>query len=453
MVTRRTEAQVWDERAERRFDRAERRRARAERREARWNRPKPPKDWRYFVGGLGRILIVTGLLMFGFVAYQLWGTGLEYAQAQDRLDDELEELFAAAVAPPVVTAPDGATTTVPITVAPTAPTTVASPASTAATTTLPPTTVPATAAPAPTLPAFQEGDAMARIEIPRIGVDAVVVAGVSPSDLKKGPGHYPGTPMPGQLGNSAIAGHRTTYGQPFFDLDDLVPGDEIVLTTVQGRFVYRMTGSEIVSPDAGHVVLTTDPNVARLTLTTCDPKYTATNRLIVYAELDAAASGPPLPPVLTYGGGQPPFPTESTPAEDPAAVTTTVAGTIPGEAAAVPTTTAPGTPVATAGTLPAGATGGVTSPDGTTGSGVVPVTEGEDPEFVDAFAQGWFHDTAAWPHVIGWGLAGAAIAIGGYLVARALRRYWAGIAVAAVPFLVVLYFFYQNVNRLLPAAI
>ncbi len=448
-MTRRTEARSWDDR-ERRRARAQRRRARAERREARWTRPKPPQDWRYVVGGVGRILIVTGLLMFGFVAYQLWGTGLEYAQAQDRLDDELEELFAAVVAPPgPSTTVPGAAGTVATTVAPTGPTSTVPAPTTAAPTTVAPTTT----APPTTLPAFQEGDALARLEIPRIGVDAVVVAGVSPTDLKKGPGHYPGTPMPGQLGNSAIAGHRTTYGQPFFDLDDLEPGDEIVVTTIQGRFVYRMTGSEIVGPDAGHVVLTTDPNVARLTLTTCDPKYTATNRLIVYAELDPVASGAPQPPVLSYGSEPPAAPVDTLPAEEPAAVTTTtLAGAVAGEAPAAPTTTISGAPV---GTLPAGDATSA-GQDGSTGSGAAAAPDGaadEAPEFVDAFSQGWFHDSAAWAHVIGWGLAGAAVAIGGYYVARALRRYWAGIAVAAVPFLVVLYFFYQNVNRLLPAAI
>jgi sortase A len=452
--------------------RTARRADRAQRRHARWDRPKPPKDWRYFVGGLGRVLIVVGLLMFGFVAYQLWGTGLEYAQAQNRLDDELDDLFAG-ITDPVTVGP----TTIATAVAPTtsAPSTGAGAGSTPAPTAVAPTTAAATttttttaggAAPVPVAtippPAFQTGDAMARIEIPRIGLDAVVVAGVEPSDLKQGPGHYPGTPMPGQLGNSAIAGHRTTYGQPFFDLDDVEPGDEIVLTSVQGRFVYRMTGSEIVSPSAGHVVLTTDPNVARLTLTTCEPKYTATNRLIVYAELDTAASGPGLPPVLDYGGGQP-APDGSLPGEpavttiplDPAvAAGSTPAGSAvastPPPAAAAPDT-GPGASVP--GALASGEAGPGTTIGGEVTAAAASDDASGDPLVVDAFSQGWFHDTAAWPHVIGWGLVVAAIAAAGYFVARALRRYWAGFAVAAVPFVVALYFFYQNVNRLLPAAI
>ena len=84
---------------------------------------------------------------------------------------------------------------------------------------------------------------MAKIEIPRIGVDWIVVEGVDVADLRKGPGHYPGTALPGVRGNVAIAGHRTTYGAPFQDINELDPGDEIILTTVTGRYVYRVTGT------------------------------------------------------------------------------------------------------------------------------------------------------------------------------------------------------------------
>ena len=154
------------------------------------------------------------------------------------------------------------------------------------------TTVPATTAP-PAVPEFASGDVMALLQIPSIGVETYVVAGVQPADLKQGPGHYPDTPMPGQLGNSAIAGHRTTYGQPFYRLDELQAGDPIDLTTVQGHFTYRVTGSEVVSPSQSDVIDTVDPSVATLTLTTCTPRYTAKQRLIVFADLDVAASSPP----------------------------------------------------------------------------------------------------------------------------------------------------------------
>jgi sortase A len=387
---------------------------------SRWDRPPPPHDWRWVVGGIGKVLIVTGVLMFAFVAYQLWGTGIEYAQAQNELDDQFEELLAGTVA---ATAP-------PTTVGPT--TTVAGepPATTTTTTT--------TVAAAP-LPSFEEGDAIARIEIPGIGLDAKVVAGVNPEDLKKGPGHYPGTPMPGQFGNSAIAGHRTTYGQPFYRLDEVASGDEIVVTTVQGRFVYRATGSEVVAPGASEVVATDDPDVARLTLTTCTPRYTARERLVVYADLDVDASDPPQPAVLDYGGGPP---SELAPVTSVPVTTVAPEGSVE----SVPATTdgAP-TTVAAPSTTVADPTVGSGSDDGTSTG----VTE----ESADAFSHGWFSDGAAWPHVVLWGLVGAAIAVGAYFLARSVRRIWVGVLVGTLPFLVALYFFFQNVNRLLPAAI
>ena len=409
------------------------------------------------------MLIVTGLLMFGFVAYQLWGTGIQYAQAQDRLDQELEDFLAQA--PTTSAAPTAATaaTTTTSTTSTTS-TTIAgatAPSSTSSTTS---TSSTSTTVAAAEVPDIEIGDAIARISIPSIGLDAVVVAGVDPGDLREGPGHYPGTPMPGQLGNSAIAGHRTTYGQPFFDLDELEPGDEIVLTTVQGQFIYRVTGSEIVPPSRGDVVLTTDPSVARLTLTTCDPVYTATNRLIVRADLDSSAAVP-LPADLDYGAG-----VAATTVRAPASET------LPGEAGSTPaptTVVAPATVPAGTGTDPAASvtTAGVTNASVNTAEGsptTVPGTSSTDvlgtlpgeaaadtaaAGVPDAFAQGWFSDDGAYAQVAGWAAACAAVAVGGYLVARALRRRWLGWVVAAVPFVVALYFFYENVNRLLPAAI
>ena len=89
---------------------------------------------------------------------------------------------------------------------------------------------------------------MARLEIPRIGLDEIVVSGVGVDDLQEGPGPLPRRPLPGEHGNAAIAGHRTTYGAPFLDIDKLKPGDEVVATTYAGRYVYKVTGTKIVSP-------------------------------------------------------------------------------------------------------------------------------------------------------------------------------------------------------------
>ena len=122
---------------------------------------------------------------------------------------------------------------------------------------------------------------MARIRIPDIGVDKIVVEGVQVSDLKRGPGHYPDTPLPGQPGNAAIAGHRTTYGAPFNRLDELEPGDEILVTTAQGAFRYEVQRQLIVSPDQVEVL--DDFGDDRLTLTACHPKYSARQRIVVVA--------------------------------------------------------------------------------------------------------------------------------------------------------------------------
>ncbi|MFM9036707.1 MAG: sortase, partial [Actinomycetota bacterium] len=171
-----------------------------------WDRPKQPRDWYWFLGRLGNSLIILGLLMFLFVGYQLWGTGIEEAQSQNRLENTFAELMS-----PV-------STSVPTTTGEGSEAPVTSEVATSTTLT-------------PVKPiSISEGDPIAIIEIPVIGVKKFVVAGVQPSDLKKGPGHYPNTPLPGELGNSAIAGHRTTYGEPFRNLDKLSIGDEIRIT-------------------------------------------------------------------------------------------------------------------------------------------------------------------------------------------------------------------------------
>ena len=146
------------------------------------------------LGAVGRTCITAGVLILLFVAYQLWGTGIRTAQAQNQLEDDFEAVLEEAV--------DQPTTTTTTTEAGDPPDHRHDP----------------TTGPAP------EGEATARIVIPAIGVDKIVVEGVSLADLKKGPGHYPETPLPGQEGNAAIAGHRTTYGAPFHRLDELQAG-------------------------------------------------------------------------------------------------------------------------------------------------------------------------------------------------------------------------------------
>jgi sortase A len=128
------------------------------------------------------------------------------------------------------------------------------------------------------------GAALLRLEIPRLRVDVVVVEGVTSDALRAGAGHYPGTAQPGHAGNVALAGHRTTYGAPFRDLDKLVIGDEIVLSSGAERHLYRVTARPYVVGASDWSVVAPTPT-ATLTLTTCHPKGTARQRLVVRAAL------------------------------------------------------------------------------------------------------------------------------------------------------------------------
>lgn len=222
------------------------------------------------VGGIGRVLVTAGLVLLLFVAYQLWGTGFAEAQAQDDLRDAFSASLGSAPAPAPAPAQSPA-----VTGAPTAPGTDA-----------PGATAPATtSAPEPPV-----GTAVAILRIPRIGVDKAVVEGVGIDDLRKGPGHYPSTPLPGEAGNAAIAGHRTTYGAPFGDLGELGEGDEILVTTRAGEFRYVVDQVSVVSPAQVEVLAPTTE--ARLTLTTCHPKYSARQRLVISGVLAGPAAAP-----------------------------------------------------------------------------------------------------------------------------------------------------------------
>src|SRR5882757_1303837 len=129
------------------------------------------------------------------------------------------------------------------------------------------------------------GDPITKISIPAADLKpTVVVEGTGASALRAGAGHYPNTPLPGEEGNVAIAGHRTTYGKPFANLDRLAVGDEIVLETPIGRHVYRVTRSPFVVPNTDFTVISQTPGHT-LTLTTCHPKGSARQRLVVKAEM------------------------------------------------------------------------------------------------------------------------------------------------------------------------
>lgn len=424
-----------------------------------WDRPPAPHDWRWVVGNVGKLLITVGLLMFLFVGYQLYGTGIETAAAQSALEDEfaqqLEEFNDAPafeqVEPndPVDVAVDDADAD-----ADTAPDPALDTEAPAASSDEPvltpadePAAVDAVPASAQIIPdGLENGDAIARIEIPRIGVNDIVVAGVETGDLKRGPGHFPDTPLPGQLGNAAIAGHRTTYGQPFRNVDKLQNGDEIRVTTLNGVFIYRVTGQVIVEPSEYEVVATTDPNTANLTLTSCHPVFTARQRIVIFSELDRTESAQVGEAVLNYGR--------------PEVVDAAVESTpeIPGD----PDLVADGENPAGEPTEPVDQTGQAIDSPPTAGGEVTGTlldepndadllgTDAVNEGIADAFSESWFSDPGANPQVGLWGAVLAAIAIAAYAISRRFRRDWAGLAIGLLPFVVSLYFFFQNVNRLLP---
>lgn len=124
------------------------------------------------------------------------------------------------------------------------------------------------------------------IRIPAIGLDQGLVEGVTRQDLRVGPGHYPGTALPGQQGNVVISGHRTTYTRPFHDLDLLQPGDLVLIDTISGSHRYTVTELLVTSDDDARPLRDTLDH--RLTLTTCHPKGSARERLVVIAHLDVS---------------------------------------------------------------------------------------------------------------------------------------------------------------------
>lgn len=223
---------------------------------------------RLLMRGLGQTLITLGVVLGLFCVYELQVTGVYTGRQQEALTDELSRVWEAPSP-----APAGQPRSVPV--------------------------------------AAATGEPLTVLHVPRFGPDyrKVVVEGVGLDDLKRGPGHYPGTALPGAVGNTVLSGHRTTYGAPFNRLDELRPGDAIVLETRDSWFTYRMTGYQIVAPTAVEVILPVPgrpgavPRERLLTMTTCHPEYSAKQRLIVRAELEAPLKKAPgvVPPALAAG--------------------------------------------------------------------------------------------------------------------------------------------------------
>jgi sortase A len=199
------------------------------------------------VGFIGKTFITTGLLLLGLVVYQLWGTGIETRRTQSALRQEFNRIIA-------TTTPGSATT---------------EPSRKAGTSAFLPVT-----------------DALALIEIPSINISKIVVEGITPKDLRRGPGHFPKTPLPGEMGNSAIAAHRTSYDAPFGNFNTIALDDVIYITTPKGKFAYTVIDASVVDPDKTSILANT-PQVATLTLITCHPRFSTSQRLVVRAELSS----------------------------------------------------------------------------------------------------------------------------------------------------------------------
>jgi len=208
----------------------------------------------HVVGFIGKTFITTGLLLLGLVVYQLWGTGIETRRTQSALRQEFNRI----ITQTETTRAAGTSAFLPVT------------------------------------------DALALIEIPSINIAKIIVEGITPKDLRRGPGHFPKTPMPGEIGNSAIAGHRTSYDAPFGNLNTVSLDDIIYVTTPKGKFAYTVKEVSVVAPDKTSVLANT-PKVATLTLVTCHPRFSTSQRLIVRAELSSTtpASTPTSTPIPT----------------------------------------------------------------------------------------------------------------------------------------------------------
>ena len=217
---------------------------------------------RWTLRGLGELLITAGVLLGLFIVYELWVTDLFADQSQAQLRTQLARQWR-----------------------------------------LHPDTLD---------PPLHLGQGFAILYLPRFGpgYHEVIVQGVAEADLEKGPGHYPGTALPGQIGNFVVSGHRTTYGAPFNQLGELHRGDPIVVETAAAYYTYRVTSSQVVLPTDLAVIAPVPghpgvrPARAEITLTTCDPEFSASHRLVVHGLLAARRprlGGPPA--VLNPVGG------------------------------------------------------------------------------------------------------------------------------------------------------
>jgi sortase A len=235
--------------------------------------------------GLGQTLVTAGLVLLLFVVYEVWVSNIFADRRQTKVQHQLTKAWQRGQDPlkgeDRLNLPSGKQVIIPA------------------------------------------GQGFANLYIPRFGKDYAwtIVQGVADADLERGPGHYTDTAIPGQIGNFSVAGHRVGKGEPFLNLDQLKAGDSIVVQTATNWYVYRVLGDvagsdkqgvvgrEIVSPSDVAVIApvpdlpAATPTRALLTLTTCHPKYTANQRMIIHAVLarSVPASGQGTPRELSGG--------------------------------------------------------------------------------------------------------------------------------------------------------
>jgi sortase A len=223
-----------------------------------------------YIGVVGRVFVAAGLLLLFFTGYLLWGTGVYTKKEQEKATRTL-------ASNPIVSDAALASGKIP----------------------------PARPKTTPHL-----GDPLFKIEIPKISLETVVVQGVGRDELKKGPGHFPAcgeiganidcvteSKYPGEHGNVAISGHRTTYGAPFFRVNELSKGDLVDFISGRARYRYKVRSQEIVDPTAGFQVVE-QHGKDELTLTSCHPRFSAAQRLIIHADYVGASL------ISASGGGR-----------------------------------------------------------------------------------------------------------------------------------------------------
>lgn len=222
-----------------------------------------PVGWR-IAGVVGELLAVAGLVLLGFLAYQTWGRTGQIEDAQAQLDQRLTQSWQT-----------------------------------------PPKT-PRQAASGKSRQAMPAGTPLVRLSIPRLDMQWTVVEGVDLRSLRGALGHYPGTQLPGQVGNFAVAGHR--FHGLFWDLDKVRPGDTILVEDRTARYVYRVESSTMVSPTDTAVLAPVPgrpgaaPSTAEITLTTCNPKWGHSQRLIVTGNLQSTVPKNPGTSAAPSGG-------------------------------------------------------------------------------------------------------------------------------------------------------